>query len=195
MGRVDATWHATGRHAGAVCAEDLRGGAGASPMGGSSSKAEPAGAQPEGFGVRVRATLSTITDSSLTVVRVPFFPQMTPALLQSSGVTGEHAQAKAEQTYDRDELARQAFQQGAEYAAQQLMQQQVCDCARKMICVWAGVGHWCNSSLLASVAATARRVVISAHNCRCLHEAALPLRDTAPWQAELEAQARQQQLE
>jgi len=70
-------------------------------MGGSSSKAEPAGAQPEGFGVR-----------------------MTPALLQSSGVTGEHAQAKAEQTYDRDELARQAFQQGAEYAAQQLMQQQ-----------------------------------------------------------------------
>ena len=96
-------------------------------MGGSSSKTEPAAASgPEGFGVRVRGMPSFIRDPCSPTNASAVLLKMTPALLQNTGaVTSEQAHAKAEQTYDRDELARQAFQQGAEYAAQQLMQQQV----------------------------------------------------------------------
>ncbi|KAL1496611.1 hypothetical protein AB1Y20_014215 [Prymnesium parvum] len=69
-------------------------------MGSSTSRSEQTGTpNVQGFGVR-----------------------MTPELLNSSGVnTSSKADAAS---YERDELARQAFQQGAEYAAQQLLQQQ-----------------------------------------------------------------------
>lgn len=50
---------------------------------------------------------------------------MTPELINNSGANVDQSHARAEQAYDREELIRQAFQQGAEYAAQQLLQQQV----------------------------------------------------------------------
>jgi len=68
---------------------------------GSREASDKSAAKVEGFGVR-----------------------MTPALLQSTGAQPAGAHTAQEGADDRSEIVRQAFQQGAEYAAGQLMQQQ-----------------------------------------------------------------------
>jgi len=72
-------------------------------MGSSASRSsdDKSASSPEGFGVR-----------------------MTPALLQSTGTHPSQGHTAQETVDDRSEIVRQAFQQGAEYAAGQMMQQQ-----------------------------------------------------------------------